>query len=89
MDLDKKRKSIAFTLYDKELRKARETLDEIEHARADDVETRAVLFEGVRDTDNAITNIEAKHKTKTFAFRRNGKLVEGLEKVSYYVMQTL
>jgi len=80
LDLDKKRKSIAFTLYDKELRKARETLDEIEHARADDVETRAVLFEGVRDTDNAITNIEAKHKTKTFAFRRNGKLVEGLEK---------
>jgi len=80
LSLDKRRKSMAFMLYDKELRKARETLDEIEHARADDLEARAVLFEGVRDTDNSISNREVKQKGKTVALRRNMVLVSDFEK---------
>jgi len=78
--LDKNRRSMAFMLYDKELRKARETLDEIEHARTEDVETRALLFEDVRKADNAITTVEVMHKTKTSAKKRNKVLVDGLEK---------
>jgi len=80
LTLDKNRRSMAFMLYDKELRKARETLDEIEHTRADDVEARAVLFEDVRETANSITTVEAMQKTKTNALRRNLVLVTGLGK---------
>ena len=81
LNLDKKRRSMAFTLYDKELRKARETLDEIEHTRADDVEARANLYAQVRDASNNITTIEATQKTKTNALRRNMQLMKTLEKV--------
>jgi len=78
--LDKNRRSMAFMLYDKELRKARETLDEIEHARADDVEARAILFEDVRKAANAITTVEVMQKSKTSTLRRNMVLVNGSEK---------
>jgi len=78
--LDKNRRSMAFMLYDKELRKARETLDEIEHKRADDVEARAILFKDVREAANAITTVEVMQKTKTNALRRNMVLVNGLDK---------
>jgi len=78
--LDKKRRSMAFMLYDKELRKARETLDEIEHSRADDVEAKADLFNEVREASNTIATVEAMQKTKTSALRRNMVLVKSLEK---------
>ena len=84
--LDKNRRSMAFMLYDKELRKARETLDEIEHTRADDVEARAILFEDVRKASNAITTVEAMQKTKTNAMRINMVLVKSLKKVGSLIV---
>ena len=77
--LDRNRRAIEYTLYDKELRKAREALDEIEHAREDEVERLSELHEQCRSAHDAIMNVDATMKSKTNMFRRHRNLVKGLE----------
>eukprot|EP00591_Stephanopyxis_turris_P001553 CAMPEP_0195512374 /NCGR_PEP_ID=MMETSP0794_2-20130614/4351_1 /TAXON_ID=515487 /ORGANISM="Stephanopyxis turris, Strain CCMP 815" /LENGTH=1145 /DNA_ID=CAMNT_0040640147 /DNA_START=40 /DNA_END=3477 /DNA_ORIENTATION=+ len=69
--LDRKRRAMEYTLYDKELRKAREQLDEIEHVRTDDGERLTQLHEETRITHDAIRTVEARMKQTTNKLRRN------------------
>jgi structural maintenance of chromosome 3 (chondroitin sulfate proteoglycan 6) len=80
--LDRERKALAYTLYDKELRRARETLDEIEHQKAEEAENRTMVYEQARNLENEIMNLEATLKTKTMRLRRNKVILEELEEVS-------
>jgi structural maintenance of chromosome 3 (chondroitin sulfate proteoglycan 6) len=80
--LDRGRKSLAYTLYDKELRRARETLDEIEHKKAEEAENRVIVYERARNLENEITTVEAGLKTKTMSLRRNKIVLEETEEVS-------
>lgn len=77
--LDRERRALEYTLYDKELRKARETLDEIEHTRAEEIEARSLIFEEGRATEEAIATLETEMKTKTNMLRRNTNYLTTLE----------
>jgi structural maintenance of chromosome 3 (chondroitin sulfate proteoglycan 6) len=83
--LDRERKALAYTLYDKELRRARETLDEIEHQKAEEADNRTMVYEQARNLENEIMNLEATLKTKTMRLRRNKVILEELEEVSQNV----
>ena len=75
---------MAYTLYDKELRRARETLDEIEHQKAEEAENRVMVYEQARNLENEIMTVEAGQKTKSMALRRNKILLDELEEVSFF-----
>lgn len=77
--LDRNRRAMEYTLYDKELRKARETLDGIEHDRASSVETLARGHEAARATHEAIRTVETSLKTHTSSLRRNRLQRQDLE----------
>ena len=77
--LDRNRRAVEYTLYDKELRRARETLDEIEHTRADECEALSGLHEEARVTHDSIRSVEAVLKGKTSGLRRNRKHLEEFE----------
>lgn len=79
--LDRERKALAYTLYDKELRRARETLDEIEHQKTEEAEATYAINEQTKNTNNAITTVEAKLKTTTMKKRRNKVYLNELEQV--------
>lgn len=81
--LDRERKALAYTLYDKELRKARLTLDDIEQEKAEEAEKRDAIYERARETANKISNIEATLKAKTSVLRRNKHQMQALEEVSF------
>ena len=85
-ELDRERRAMEYTLYDKELRRARQTLDEIEHLRSEQMETLSTLHEDARDTHNAIRSIEAQMKSKTNALRRNRIQMNDLETDKTQVM---
>lgn len=68
------------TLYDKELRRAREGLDEIEHSRNDEVDKLSALHEEVRNMHDRILAVQADEKTKKNALKRNAVYVKSLEK---------
>jgi structural maintenance of chromosome 3 (chondroitin sulfate proteoglycan 6) len=76
--LDKSRRAVEYTLYDKELRKAREALDEIEHSRNDEVDKLSQLDEEVRNMHEQIMAVQADQKTKTNALKRNQVYLKGL-----------
>eukprot|EP00581_Thalassiosira_minuscula_P013662 CAMPEP_0183727262 /NCGR_PEP_ID=MMETSP0737-20130205/25262_1 /TAXON_ID=385413 /ORGANISM="Thalassiosira miniscula, Strain CCMP1093" /LENGTH=1291 /DNA_ID=CAMNT_0025958855 /DNA_START=198 /DNA_END=4073 /DNA_ORIENTATION=- len=78
--LDRDRRAVEYTLYDKELRRAREGLDEVEHARNDEVDRLGALHEEVRDVHDRILAVQADEKTKKNAKKRNAVYVKGLEK---------
>ena len=78
--LDKSRRAVEYTLYEKELRKAREALDEIEHSRNDEVDKLSQLDEEVRNMHEQIMAVQADQKTKTNALKRNQVYLKGLEK---------
>lgn len=80
--LDRERKALAYTLYDKELRKARLTLDDIEQEKAEEAEKRDAIYERARDTANRIATVEATLKAKTSVLRRNTLQIQALEEVS-------
>jgi structural maintenance of chromosome 3 (chondroitin sulfate proteoglycan 6) len=60
--VDKERRALEYTLYDKELRRAREALDQLEHARSDDAEASGELYEAARVTSDGIASIERQMK---------------------------
>ncbi len=77
--LDKQRRALEYTLYDKELKRARETLDDIEHARAEEMETRGLILEEGRATEESIATVESQMKSHTNLLRRHKKIVAELE----------
>eukprot|EP01082_Thalassiosira_pseudonana_P006049 g5626.t1 g5626 contig2:932052-935830(-) len=78
--LDRDRRSVEYTLYDKELRRAREALDEIEHQRNEAVDRLSELSEEARSMHERIMSVQANQKTKSNALRRNQVYLKGLEK---------
>jgi structural maintenance of chromosome 3 (chondroitin sulfate proteoglycan 6) len=77
--LDRKRRAMEYTLYDKELRRARKFLDDLEHERVEHVEMVSQLHEDAKATHDAIRNVEAVLKTKSNALKRNRKTLKALE----------
>ena len=69
--LDRERRAVEYTLYDKELKKAREGLDEIEHQRNEELEKSNGLGDEVRDMHDQIQGETGKKRAKEGALRRN------------------
>lgn len=77
--LDRSRRAVEYTLYDKELKRARETVDDIEHMRVEEAERLAQLHEGSRKTHDAIRSFEAKMKQRSHGIRRVRMQISSLE----------
>lgn len=77
--LDKERRAVEYTLYDKELRRAREGLDEVEHARNEEVDKLGSIHEEVREVHERILAVEAEEKARTAALKRDAVYVKSLE----------
>ena len=69
--LDRDRKALEYTLYDKELRKARLVLDQIEHQRVVHLRELTELHEHCKSTHDDIQNADAELKIKTEKLKRN------------------
>ena len=69
--LDRDRKALEYTLYDKELRKARLILDNIEHQRLVHLRELTDLHEHCKSTHDDIQNADAALKIKTEKLKRN------------------
>jgi len=69
--LDRDRKALEYTLYDKELRKARLVLDNIEHKRVIHLRELTELHEHCKQTHDDIQNADAVLKIKTEKLKRN------------------
>jgi len=72
-------RALEYTLYDKELRRAREALDELEHARSDDAEAGAELHEAARATADSIASITRQMKQSTALLNRTTADLASLE----------
>jgi len=68
---DRTRKALEYTLYDKELKKARHVLDHLEHERSEHIEKLGRLHEDAKASHQLIQNSEAQLKWKTEALKRN------------------
>lgn len=79
--LDRERRAVEYTLYDKELRRAREMLDEIERSRLDGVDARSALYEKARRLDDDIHNAEIEVSTKIKSLKRHRSEITELEEV--------
>ena len=87
--LDRERRALEYTLYDKELRKARQSLDSIEHDRADHVQVISEYHQAAKETHDAIQDVESTLKAKSNVLRRNKMALEGLEQDSRAAMMTV
>lgn len=76
---DRTRKALEYTLYDKELRKARHVLDHLEHERTEHLQATAELHEIAKQTHDQIQNAEALLKVKGQALKRNRVQLQHLE----------
>jgi structural maintenance of chromosome 3 (chondroitin sulfate proteoglycan 6) len=76
---DRTRKALEYTLYDKELKKARHSLDHLEHARMDHLQDSARLHESARTIHEHIQNAVASLGVKSQSLRRNRKALEHVE----------
>jgi len=77
--LDRARRAAQYGLYTFELQKARNQLDQLEHDRAQHVESVSELHESMKTNHDAIRCQEAVLKTKGNALRRNRTTVQQLE----------
>jgi len=78
-ECDRTRKALEYTLYDKELRKARHVLDHLEHERSEHLKSTAILHETTKDTHDRIQNAEGQLKIKGQALKRNRIQIQNLE----------
>jgi len=78
-ECDRTRKALEYTLYDKELRKARHVLDHLEHERSEHLKSTADLHESTKETHDRIQNAEAQLKIKSQALKRNRIQLQNLE----------
>jgi structural maintenance of chromosome 3 (chondroitin sulfate proteoglycan 6) len=77
--LDRERRAMEYTLYDMELKKARNTLDTIESDRSAGAEALSELHDKSRRTHDSIRSIETQMKTKSNALRRCRMQMKDLE----------
>lgn len=77
--LDRKRRAMEYTLYDKELRRARKILDDLEHERVDHVEKVSQLHEEARQTHEHIRNVEGVLTAKTNILKRTRNQLKDME----------
>ena len=76
---DRQRKALEYTLYDKELRKARSVLDQIEHDRSNHVEDLTELQDAAAHCLEQVAHKEADIKTKYNSASRNRRTRQHLE----------
>ena len=76
---DRQRKALEYTLYDKELRRARHALDIVETQRNNQVEAMTNLHEQSKETHDAIRNAEGELHVKSQSLKRNRKGLKQLE----------
>lgn len=69
--LDRQRRALEYTLYDKELRKARSQLDSIEHERLEHGSLVSDLHAQAKTLDEDVRNLEGKLKAKANELKRN------------------
>jgi len=77
--LDRERRAVEYTVYDHELRKSRQDLDDLEQARHDEAEKLNKLHEDVRVTHEEIRSLETKKKQNGNVLRRNKTELQSLE----------
>jgi hypothetical protein len=62
--LDRERRAVEYTLYEKELKKARESLDEVEHGRKEETERGVGLAEEVARVHDGILGEVGKKRAR-------------------------
>jgi structural maintenance of chromosome 3 (chondroitin sulfate proteoglycan 6) len=77
--LDRERKALEYTLYDKELRKARLTLDSIENDRVIHLEQQTEVHDQKRKAEDDCANAEAIQKLKLNTLRHKQKTRQHIE----------
>mmetsp|Transcript_5649 Transcript_5649/g.13688 ORF Transcript_5649/g.13688 Transcript_5649/m.13688 type:complete len:1297 (+) Transcript_5649:271-4161(+) len=77
--LDRERKALEYTLYDKELRKARLTLDQIENQRVNHLEQQIDVHDRKRQAEDDCANAEAVQKMKYNTLRQKQTLRQHIE----------
>ena len=77
--LDRQRRALEYTLYDKEWRKARLVLDQIEDEKQHHATALADCHAAAKQTHEAIRQLEATQKTKSNQLRRNRLALQSLE----------
>lgn len=77
--LDRDRRSLEYTVYDHELRKARSDLDDLEQARREEADKLSHIHEEARVTHDEIRSMETKMKQKTNMMRRNKVTLQNVE----------
>mmetsp|Transcript_23887 Transcript_23887/g.34260 ORF Transcript_23887/g.34260 Transcript_23887/m.34260 type:complete len:1231 (-) Transcript_23887:592-4284(-) len=75
--LDRKRRALEYTLYDKELRKAREQLDQIEHERSEEVQQLTVIHEKSHQVHDQIRAVETQMKQISNRMRKTRNAIKG------------
>lgn len=73
--LDRRRRAMEYTLYEKELRKARETLDQIEHERSEEVEKLSLMHDQAHQIHDHIRSIEMRMKQIVNKMRKTRHLI--------------
>jgi structural maintenance of chromosome 3 (chondroitin sulfate proteoglycan 6) len=73
--LDRRRRAMEYTLYEKELRKAREQLDNIEHERNEEVEKLSHMHDQAHQIHDQIRSIETRMKQIANKMRRTRNLI--------------
>lgn len=77
--LDRKRRAIEYTLYDKELRRARKYLDDLEHDRFEHTDRLSELHKEKKRLEEEIVNVDARLKTKQNTLKRSKTSFKSLE----------
>ncbi|XP_022752483.1 structural maintenance of chromosomes protein 3 isoform X3 [Durio zibethinus] len=77
--LDKQRKSLEYTIYDKELQDARHKLEEVEEVRAKVSETSAEMYNAVLDSHERLKDLDKMSKDLTKELQSLNKDKEALE----------
>ena len=78
-EVDRVRRALEYTLYDKELRRAREALDQLEHARSDDADASSELHEAHQATSDAIATVARQLNQSTSHLARSSTDLTSLE----------
>ncbi|CAM9100462.1 unnamed protein product, partial [Phaeothamnion confervicola] len=78
--LDRNRRALEYTLYDKELRKAREDLEQIEKSRSEDVDRTQEIHEAMRSVTDGIAKREADEATAVARLARLERQREEVER---------
>jgi hypothetical protein len=76
---NREKRAVEYTLYNKELRRVREGLDKVKHARKEEAIRLSSLHEEVCEVQERILSMQAEEKAKGNALKRNAMYVRGLK----------